>query len=255
MRTIGPWIISIVAIGGAILALWRIESFIRRAHEAQCASAAEACADNCERRFVTDTLQLSIRRSQARITLGQRLIECNVNFIGNPQGREACAQEAQRAFESAIAEIDAQIQSLRRLYEECVAGCEEEEQRCLDGETEPPITDYEQPFEIECIEDGGFICYKEVDEICQMVSGVCDDCWNSFCPGNDWQFESDEEIQVMLVAADSPSGSGRELARSKLGKEVSLTAPKEVALETGEKLFLRFSGAGAKDGGKITLVR
>lgn len=120
----------------------------------------------------------------------------------------------------------------------------------------PPVPDFELPFDIPCIESRGFTCFKAVSELCQQVSGACGDCWQTLCPDQGWEFSSDTPMTVTLVAAAEPEKNPRTLAAStSKSKRVALSVPRNIKLENGEKLWLRFELAEkpANNSAKITL--
>lgn len=249
------WIVVLISFSAAMIALLRLEALINRFNNLACTNEKAACLDSCETRFAIDTLPIAIERSQATIEHSQNMTQCQVNNIGNIPAREECQRLEQERFSQVLAGINARIEAVRNNYIQCTSACDESEQQCLNGEAEAPIQDYERPFTIECIEEGGFICFKEVDDICTMISPPCDDCWATLCNGMELKFREENELQIALMAATSMSEKGRELAVSnKKGNLHTLNPPRGISLSKDEKLYLRFSGKGAIKGAKVLLV-
>lgn len=219
----------------------------------ECRNERSRCIQECNSTRDRAILENQLRRSEIQLQLNRDLLECMINNLGNQAAIDQCRSEISRAAERQLEGLDAADNTIRAAREQCVERCREQARRC----DEPDLT---QPggggagIEIECIEGNNAPCFKEVLEICTVIVGPCDNCWESLCGDGQWSFESDTPLEVTLVAASDPAKSPRVLSTSSLkGKEAVLAIPAGIKLNRGERLYLGFSSK-EKPGGPVKAV-
>lgn len=229
------YVFALLATASVILSVFNFASFVREKQRAYDEGVRLRCVADCESVRDRDLAALQLNEAQANLQHNQALLACHINNIGNQTAREECEADEERRFREALDVIDARRGVITGAFERCADAC---------GATTsgtPSTPDYEPPFEVPCIESAGFACYGDVADICKHISGVCGDCFTSLCPDSTWEFSSDTPMFVNLVAAAKPSPDGRTLATSAFSStRVSLFVPRDIKLQAGEKLWLRF---------------
>jgi hypothetical protein len=104
----------------------------------------------------------------------------------------------------------------------------------------------------ECL-DGGATCEQPVPEWCTISGGPCNDCWKNLCPDWGMELSSDTPLSITLLAASDLQKNARTLAASSKANRVSLSAPRDIKLEQGEKLWLRFEFSEKPVSPKVTV--
>jgi hypothetical protein len=149
-----------------------------------------------------------------------------------------------------LAELDRAVIGALLVNLACERECERQARAC-DGPRLPVLD--QGGFTIDCPDDG-LPCRKEVPEICQLISGVCGDCWTSLCGDRSvWAFEFGPSVDtdIALVAARGPSMKARVLATSSMrGKQAVLTVPADLKLDGTELLYFEFRSK-TKPGGPV----
>jgi hypothetical protein len=231
-------------------------SFVR---SARCLAAYQRCVQDCDRARDQELMRRQLQRTTVQVDLARALFDCSLQNIGNPTGLAECQEEAQAQAGADLARIDQLDERSRRAHAECVGRCRETYRDCRnpdeeDAQVDPPSIVDGGPFEIECIEDGGFVCHQPVPEICTQMSFGCDDCWKTLCGDPAWSFESEAPIEVSLEVAADPSKEFRVLSTStRKGDRAVLPLPTGIALGKGEKLYLGFR-AKAAHAGRLKVV-
>lgn len=219
-----------------------------------CETRYRACVRGCNAARDQALSRNNLERSQVRIRLGQALIQCNVQYVGDPAGRQECRRAAQAAAAADFARLDGLDRQVNRERINCISECRRQRTECL--QPPAPTPNFGGSFEIECLE-GGAPCSGPVSEFCQRAAGACDDCWRSMCGGGEFRIDSEVSLRtVTLVAARNNRRPGRILATSyNRGGRLRLNVPRNIKLNSGEQLYFRLSPR-ARPGGpvKITLT-
>jgi hypothetical protein len=158
-----------------------------------------------------------------------------------------CRGEATERRDAGLARLDELDAAAREAWRRRGEDCRQRYSECVaPSEQIGPVgatVDVGGTFTVECKEgEGGAPCFKEVPEICTLISGPCVDCFRSLCGGGDWRFDADVPVEVTLVAATDPWKDPRVLATSSpQGKQAVLGVPAGGRLNGGERLFLGFN--------------
>lgn len=206
----------------------------------QCAVNYRNCVRTCNTTRDQALSRNNLERSQIRIRLGQQLIQCNVQYVNDRTGRQACRDEKIAAANAELAALDAADRQAQRERRNCIRECRRQLTECR--QPPAPTPNFGGSFEFECLE-GGAPCSGPVSEFCQRAAGACDDCWRSLCGGGEFRIDSDAPLRtVKLVAASSPSGAARILATSSVKRgRLRLNVPRDIKLNSGEQLYFQFS--------------
>jgi len=182
------------------------------------------------------------------------MTECIVQNVGNQAAIEQCREETRGALREAMARLDALDEAFRDTHRLCLTQCRQEGYACDNTpSTATALVDATRPFEFEC-PPGGAPCFKEVLEVCTVISGPCDDCWRSLCGGGEWAFESEVPLEITLVAATDPLKNPRVLATSSMkGKQAVLSVPADIKRDGREQLYFGFSSK-EKPGGTVKVL-
>ncbi|HJW31554.1 MAG TPA: hypothetical protein VJ508_20130, partial [Saprospiraceae bacterium] len=245
------WILTGISLIAAFYAIWESHHVHEHLENLECAYARSQCESACNEAFGRDTLAIAITRSNAILSHDRALLACRIDHIGNQAAIDECTQNENARFNRQMNGLEAQLTAIRDQHTTCLDTCAAHAAECEEGdEDEGSFTpSLDEPFEINCIEGNNALCFKEVPEICKMIQDVCQDCLTSLCPGSDWMFSADGNVEISLVAAPSEKDQGRTLCKSSMKeKMIVLEVPEKVKLESGEKLYLRFIGEGAKAG-------
>ena len=208
--------------------------------QANCDREYRSCVRTCNTTRDQTLSRNQLQRSQIRLQLNRDLIQCNVQFAGDPTARQACRREKQAAADAALAELDRSDQQAARDRIACISDCRTRLRECRQPPRPQPIVGGD--FEVECLE-GGAPCRGAVSEFCQRAQSACDDCWRSLCGGGEWLIDSEAPLRsVTLVALSDTSNRVRVLATSHVnGKRSRLNVPRNLKLRTGEQLYFQFS--------------
>ena len=206
--------------------------------QTQCERNYRSCVRTCNTTRDQTQARNDIQRSQITLQLGRDLIQCNVQNVGNPAGRDQCRNEKQAAADAAYARLDALDLQAERDRIACITECRRQLRECQFPAPEPSTG---ARFTIECL-DGGAPCRGPVSEFCTRAAGFCDDCWRSMCGGGEWIIDSEVPLRsVTLVAVSTASRSERVLAVSSVrGKSARFNVPSNIRLKQGEQLYFQF---------------
>jgi hypothetical protein len=190
------------------------------------------------------------------LQLGRDLIQCNIQFPGDPVGRQACRNEKQAAANAALAALDRSDRQAERDRIACITECRRQRRDCQQPPSPQPQPVISGGFEVDCLE-GGAPCRGEVSQFCQRATGACDDCWRSLCGGGDWLIDSESPLRSLtLVAASDTSRRERVLAISSIrGTRATLKVPRDLKLRSGEKLYFQFRPGRFQKSVKVTIHR
>ena len=207
--------------------------------QTRCTREYARCVRACNATRDQTLANHGVRRGQIRIQLNQALIQCNVQFIGNPAGRRACRNQAQARAGAELAALDALNQQAQRIRIGCITDCRQQLRDC--EQSTPSLPTLSGDFTVDCL-PGGALCQGPVSGFCQRAAGACDDCWRSMCGGGEWRLESEVDLRsVTLVAVSDRFKIGRVLATSSVnGKRATLNVPRDLKLRRGEQLYFQF---------------
>ena len=220
-----------------------------------CETRYRTCVRGCNATRDQALARNNLERSQVRIRLGQALTQCNVQYVGDPVGRQECRRAAQAAADADFARIDGLDRQAQRDRISCITECRRQRTECL--QPPAPTPNFGGSFEIECLE-GGAPCSGPVSEFCQRAAGACDDCWRSLCGGGEFRIISDVSLRtVTLVAVRNNRRHARILATSySRGGQLRLNVPRNIKLNSGEQLYFQLSPRTRPGRSvKITLTR
>jgi hypothetical protein len=188
----------------------------------------------------------NLQRTQVQIQLGRDLIDCNVEYLGNPLASRRCRQEKRAAANARLAQLDASDRMAQRARLRCIAEC----RRQHDAGTSTPTSTVSGSVPLvgivtlDCL-PGGAPCRASVPEFCTKAASACDQCWRSLCGGGEWSFEAEVPLVVTLLAVSDPSKSPRVIATSsRKGQQTILSVPADIKLGAGEQLYFGFSSPG-----------
>lgn len=209
--------------------------------QTRCERDYRTCVRACNVTRDQTLTRNALRRSQVRIQLAQALTQCNVRFVGNPAGRQACRNEARAAADAQFAELDRLDRQAQRDRLSCISECRRQLRECQQPPRPEPEPIVNGGLTIDCLE-GGPPCRGAVSEFCTHAAGACDDCWRSLCGGGEWLIDSEMPLRnVTLVAVSDTSRRMRVLATSSMrGKQAILNVPRNLKLESGEHLYFQF---------------
>lgn len=225
--------------------------------QGRCEREYRQCVRGCNTTKDQTLARNNLQRSQIRLQLGRDLIQCNVQFAGNPAARDACRRERRAAADAALAALDGSDRQAERDRISCITECRTRLRECRQPPSPQPQPVVSGGFEIECLE-GGPPCRGAVSEFCQRATGACDDCWRSLCGGGEWLVDSEAPLgSVTLVAVSDTSRRERVLAISSIkGTQARLNVPRDLKLKSGEKLYFQFRSRTKPHGPvKITIHR
>ena len=155
--------------------------------------------------------------------------------MGNQPGIDQCQSLENTRFAQELETLAARSVAAETAITNCVDGCNPSSTGAR------PTLTVDVPVEIDCIESGSFICFKDVPGLCQKVFGSCGDCWRTFCPDQVWEFSAESPLSVGLVAGNLPGKNARSLVPPGVrGRRVALAAPRDLKLEKDEKLWVVF---------------
>lgn len=216
----------------------------------------QACDDDLEDALERNDLQ----RGLADIAHGQALTNCLVENVGDAAGLAECREEADTAFRNRIAEIDGLDAAARQMRGQCVSECSRQYQECnatneaafsSSGAVSASV-DVVGTVSADCFP--GAACFEPVSDLCQQISGVCDQCTLSLCGGGEWTVETvgnQLPVTTTLVAATDLSKNPRVLATSTTrGNQAILNVPPNIKLGEGEQLYF---GLGSQNKGRVEL--
>ena len=205
-----------------------------------CDTNYRTCVRACNATRDQTLSRNNIERSRVRIQLGRDLTQCNVQFVNDPTGRQACRNEKQAAADAALAALDNSDRQAQRDRSNCIIECRRQLRECQQPARPVPVVS--GGFTIDCL-DGGAPCRGAVSEFCTVAAGACDDCWRSLCGGGEFQIDSEVPLRrVALVAVSDTSKRERVLATSSVkGKRLILNVPRDLKLESGEQLYFQFT--------------
>lgn len=218
-----------------------------------CQNMRDRCNQECDRTRSRALSENQQRRNQIYFELQHGLLNCRINNFGNQPAIDQCQREKTEAAEMALAQLDVGDDTIRALYLQCVTECDNQAKKCDQNRTPQNIdgaTNIDSSFEVGCLE-GGAPCFKEVLDICEVISGPCDECWTSLCGGGGWSFQSNVLLDVTLVAATDLLKDAHMLAVSSTkGGQAELSVPVDIKLNKGERLYFGFSSK-EKPGGSV----
>lgn len=248
-------ILAGIAVLAVIALLVSFNSFYRIRSQA-CQNARDRCVQECDRTRDRALSENQLRRTQINFELQQDLLDCRINNVGNQAAIDQCQREKINAAEMELARLDVSDDAIRDVRLQCVTECDSQARKCDKNRTPQKVDvaiDIDRPIEVGCLE-GGAPCFKEVLEICTVISGPCDECWTSLCGGGDWSFQSEVPLDVTLVAATDPLNNPRVLATSSMkGKQAVLSVPADIKLDRREQLYFGFSSK-EKPGGPVKVL-
>jgi hypothetical protein len=208
--------------------------------------ARDSCAQACDSTRDRALGENQLRRTEIDFDLQRELRDCRINNLLNESAIALCQAEKLDAAQLRRAGLDASDEAIREVAVECRKACANRPAAVAAG--------IERPIEV-CLE-GGAPCFKEVLEVCTIVSGPCDECWTSLCGGGDWAFESELPLVVTLVAATDPAKDARVLATSSMnGEQAILSVPSDIEAKGGERLYLGFSSKEGTGGAVKVRIR
>ena len=224
--------------------------------QARCEREYRQCVRGCNTTRDQTISRNNLQRSQIRLQLARDLIQCNVQFPGDPIRRRACRNEKQAAANAALAVLDRADRQAERDRIACIAECRRHLSDCLQPPSPQPQPIISGGFEVDCLE-GGAPCRGEVSQFCQRATGACDDCWRSLCGGGDWLIDSESPLRsVTLVAVSDTSRRERVVAVSTIrGTRATLKVPRDLKLRSGEKLYFQFRPRRFQRSVKVTIHR
>jgi hypothetical protein len=213
-----------------------------RIRSQECRAAQDRCIRDCDRVRDDGLAGTNGQRGIFTIRFGQDMTQCIVQHVGDPAATEQCREETRRALRDEMARLDALDEAFRETHRLCVGRCRQEGYECDNTPaTATPLVSAQRPFEFEC-PPGGAPCFKEVLEVCTVISGPCDDCWRSLCGGGQWAFESETPVAITVVAATDPLKNPRVIATSSMnGNQAVLNVPTDIKLSSEERLYLGVS--------------
>lgn len=248
-------ILAAIAVLAVIALLVSFNSFYRIRSQA-CQNERDRCVQGCDRTRDRALNENQLRRSQINFDLQRDLLDCRINNLRNQAAMDQCQTEKIDAAELELARLDASDDAIRDVRLQCVTECDNQARQCDTNRTPGQIdvtTVIDRPIEVGCLE-GGAPCFKEVLEICTVISGPCDECWTSLCGGGDWSFQSEVPLDVTLVAATDPLKDARVLATSSTkGKQAVLSIPADIKPNKRERLYFGFSSK-EKAGGPVKVL-
>ena len=211
-----------------------IASLIGLLHNRETVAQAE-CGRQCERQRDSALSQIQVERSTVTLDHNQKLLACRLENVGNQSAIAQCLSEENTRFSQELQDLAARSVAAEIAFTACSKGC-----NSATSAGQPTLT-VDVPIEIDCIESGAFVCFKDVPGLCQKVFGSCGDCWRTLCPDQVWEFSGDVPMSVALVAGSLPGKNARALVTPcPRGRRVSLAAPRDLKLEKDEKLWVVF---------------
>lgn len=239
---------SAVLVGIVVLVISGLGFYylLDRIRSQECRDARDRCIEACDRTRDIALGENQLKRSLIQLQLTRDLLDCRLDNTGNPAAIQQCQADRNAAAQAQLASLDASDNTIRTAREQCVTRCRDQAREC-DDESQPervtPVGGGGGPgVEISCIEGNNAPCFKEVPEICKVITGPCDNCPETLCGDGQWSFESETPLEVTLVAATDPAKSPRVLATSSpKGKEAVLGIPAGIKLNPGERLYLGFN--------------
>lgn len=234
--------IAVVGLAAAVGLALLIVYGLYRIRSQECRAEQDRCIRDCDRARDNGLTGTNSQRGTLTLQFAQDMTQCIVQNVGNQAAIEQCREETSAALRDAMARLDALDEAFRNTHGLCLTQCRQEGYACDNTSlTANAIVDAIRPFEFEC-PPGGAPCFKEVLEVCTVISGPCDDCLRSLCGGGEWAFESETPVDVTVVAATDPLKNPRVLATSSMqGKQAVLNVPADIKLGREERLYLGFS--------------
>lgn len=227
------------------LAFYRDLHLERLVLSERCRAQSEECSQNCETGYDLEILRILIRRDLERLEHSQRMIECSLDLSSAAR----CRGEEEARHSEAVARFDASTTETNTSRVTCLQACGEAAGQCQRDEDDSGFTPKpDVTVEFKCIDAPGAPCFQKVPDLCQRISGACDNCALTLCGDRIWTLEGDSLLDATLIAV-AGSGAGRTLASSSSkGNRATLFIPRKIKLESGEELQVRltFSGAQAK---------
>ena len=203
-------------------------------HNKEAVAQAE-CRRQSERQRDSALAQIELDRSIATLNHDQRLLACRLENVSNQSAIDQCLSQENTRFSQELQDLAARSVAAETAFTARNEGC-----NSVTVGGQPAVT-ADVPIEIDCIESGAFVCFKDVPGLCQKVFGSCRDCWRTFCPDQIWEFSSDTPMSVALVAGSLPGKNARFLVTpGPRGRRVSLAAPRDFKLEKDETLWVVF---------------
>ena len=246
----------LVGIAVLIIAGFGFYYLLDRTISQECRNERSRCIQECDRTRDRAINENRLRRTEIQFQLNRDLLDCRLNNLGNQPAIEQCQNEVTAAAQTQLAQLDVSDNTIRAAREQCVATCREQARRCDEPDLSQPGGGGGPGIEIACIEGNNAPCFKEVLEICTVIAGPCDNCWESLCGDGQWTFESDTPLDVTLVAARDPKKSPRVLSTSSLkGKQAVLAIPAGIKLSPGERLYFGFSSKEKPSGPVKAVIR
>lgn len=230
--------VIVLIIAAMVYNFIRIDRLEESAHDQQCRSDSERCTNQCEHTRDTSFAGIQLERTRVQFQLNLDLLQCMADNLGNQQAIKECRDEKTKEAFRQFAIIDAKRNAILDAYQQCREECKRIYHECI-GEDDPDIAAVAGTgFELDCLDPP---CFRKVDEICTLISGVCKNCEFNLCGDSQWTFTSDRPLAVSLEAADTLKNR-RVIAASLLKAEKAvLHIPKNIQLTTGEKLYFNFN--------------
>ena len=116
----------------------------------ECSRNYRTCVRTCNANRDQALSRNNLERSQIRIRLGQALIQCNVQYVNDRTGRQACRNEKIRAANAELAALDAADRQANRERLNCITECRRQLSECR--QPPAPTLDLGGGFEVECLE-------------------------------------------------------------------------------------------------------
>ncbi len=238
--------VTVVAAFAGIWALIQSSLLERRISNKECVEKFDRCENDCRlersRRFAVAGVQ---RQNAATQYQTARLL-CNML---SPNLQTGCRE---RATEEFLERLEAASNIERRAidaYRFCRLDCAKKGARCQDRAD--IVSNVVLPVHEGFPGRGDMV---PVPEICTRISGDCGGCFSSLCPNMDFKFEGNLPFETEILVYDYLTDSSNVIGRGvKNGNQNTIRLQKEVKLNPGESMFVRFIPEGNKAVSEINI--